>query len=257
MSLIADGILILTCLTTAIYCFVLSRRLQKLSNTDEGIGQQIKQLSSALKETRKAQRDLQDGAKAASDQLLREIAGAKQSAKALTGSNEAAQALIAKLEQLQADALRGYSAVEPAAESNSEPAPKKKVTPTPVPDEPEDADEDEWPNEPDLDGEPAQAASEETAEDPDEDESQMDLRDLIDDDAGEQQLGFLPDIDVREQGEDEDRSDAEQSEEAIDATGEDDFVDQSQDEHADDGALPTAPPASGDSNLLKVERVAL
>ena len=38
MSLIADGVLIATCLTTAVYCLVLSRRLKRLSATDDGIG---------------------------------------------------------------------------------------------------------------------------------------------------------------------------------------------------------------------------
>ncbi len=37
ITLIADGILIATCLTTAIYCVVLSRRLRRLSNTDDGL----------------------------------------------------------------------------------------------------------------------------------------------------------------------------------------------------------------------------
>ena len=255
MSLIADGILILTCLTTAIYCFVLSRRLQKLSNTDEGIGQQIKQLSSALKETRAAQRDLQSGAKAASDQLLRDIAGAKQSLKTLGSNNEAAQALIAKLEQLQADALRGYSAAVPVAKGESDPSPRMEAAapPSPAPAAAE-TDDDAWPNEPDLDGEFAQTAP----EDPDDDDdSQMDLRDLINDDAGEQQLGFLPDIDVREQGEDEETPEAEDAGDALSASGDESPTDRLRDEGVEDKSFSAAPPASGDSNLLKVERVAL
>ena len=59
MSLIADGVLIATCLTTAIYCLVLSRRLKRLTSTDDGIGQQILRLNKVLEETKAAVADIQ------------------------------------------------------------------------------------------------------------------------------------------------------------------------------------------------------
>lgn len=78
MSLIADGLLIATCLTTAVYCLVLSRRLRRLSDTGDGIGQQIVRLNTVLEETRVSVGEIRATAKAASDQLAREIAAAKR-----------------------------------------------------------------------------------------------------------------------------------------------------------------------------------
>ncbi len=83
MSLIADGVLIIACLTTAIYCFVLSRRLRSLSGMEDGIGLQIKQLNTALDETRVAIKNTRASAKTASDRLSREVAEARLTAQRL------------------------------------------------------------------------------------------------------------------------------------------------------------------------------
>ncbi len=83
MSLIADGVLIIACLTTAIYCFVLSRRLRSLSGLDEGIGLQIKQMNTALEEMRAAIKTTRASAKTASDRLSREVAEARLTAQRL------------------------------------------------------------------------------------------------------------------------------------------------------------------------------
>ncbi len=83
MSLIADGVLIIACLTTAIYCFVLSRRLRSLSGLDEGIGLQIKQMNVALEEVRAAIKTTRASAKTASDRLSREVAEARLTAQRL------------------------------------------------------------------------------------------------------------------------------------------------------------------------------
>lgn len=52
MQLIADGLLITTALAAAIYCLVLSRRLRRLTDSEAGIGAQIKALNAALDETK-------------------------------------------------------------------------------------------------------------------------------------------------------------------------------------------------------------
>ena len=78
MSLIADGLLIAACLTMAAYCMVLSRRLRRLSSTEDGIGRQILQFDQALEETRAAMNELRDGSRRASERLSREIAQARK-----------------------------------------------------------------------------------------------------------------------------------------------------------------------------------
>lgn len=110
MSLITDGLLIATCLTAALYCFVLSKRLKKLTSTEDGIGQQILQLNSALDETRNAVKDIRNTSKAASERLAREVQNAKRSAAELQRLTEAAQR-----------AMRVSYPAEPAAEELAQP----------------------------------------------------------------------------------------------------------------------------------------
>lgn len=50
MELMADGLLIATALTAALYCIVLSRRLKRLSSTEEGLGGQIVALNGAVED---------------------------------------------------------------------------------------------------------------------------------------------------------------------------------------------------------------
>ena len=54
MQLIADGLLLATALTAALYCIVLSRRLRRLTDAQSGIGTQIRELTRVLEETRGA-----------------------------------------------------------------------------------------------------------------------------------------------------------------------------------------------------------
>lgn len=83
MSLIADGLLIATCLTTALYCMVLSRRLRRLSDTGDGVGQQILRLNTALAETRAAVEEMRSSARSASDRLQDDMAAAKRQSQQL------------------------------------------------------------------------------------------------------------------------------------------------------------------------------
>jgi hypothetical protein len=85
MSLIADGLLITTALTAAVYCHILARRLRRLADLDTGIGGKISGLDSALEETRAALsqtqarlEDVKSGSQAAGERLRREIARAER-----------------------------------------------------------------------------------------------------------------------------------------------------------------------------------
>jgi len=254
MSLIADGLLILTCLTTALYCHVLNRRLQRLANTDQGIGEQIKRMNEVLAETQRAQRDIHDGAKAASDKLLREITASKRIAKELKAQLDDANEAIAKLERARLDAPRGYApeasvAPDPQVESDApSPSPQSRCGPDRV-------DSAKRPAPPAPVPEPAaEAEVAPSFADDDLSAAEMDLQDILDTGTGEQQLGFLPDIDVR--GPDDG---------AADDFDDDDFDVDDQEASFDDNvpAEPersggkSGPTGSGDKNLLKVERVAL
>jgi len=97
MDLIADGLLIATALTAALYCLVLSQRLRRLTDARAGVGAQIAELSRVLEETRAAVADTRKGlaesrasARNAGDALAREIATAREVTAALQG--EAARA---------------------------------------------------------------------------------------------------------------------------------------------------------------------
>ncbi|WP_112320725.1 hypothetical protein [Oceanibium sediminis] len=58
MELIADGLLIAAALTTALYCFVLSRRLAALKALDKGLGGAIAGLSTRVDQTRESLGDM-------------------------------------------------------------------------------------------------------------------------------------------------------------------------------------------------------
>ncbi|MEO1493831.1 MAG: DUF6468 domain-containing protein [Pseudomonadota bacterium] len=113
--------LILACLTTAIYCFVLSRRLRSLSGLDEGIGLQIKQMNTALEEMRTAIKTTRASAKTASDRLARDVAEARLTAQRLNqlvqdaGSTSAADTKVD-----QAPSVRPKSAKTPALEPDED-----------------------------------------------------------------------------------------------------------------------------------------
>jgi hypothetical protein len=113
MSLIADGVLIFACLTTAIYCFVLSRRLRSLSGTEEGLGLQIRQMNAALDETRSSVKEIRGSAKAATDRLTREIAQAKRTADRL-------KQVLAEAEARSAAVKKRFAASDSRPERESE-----------------------------------------------------------------------------------------------------------------------------------------
>ena len=227
MSLIADGILILTCLTTAVYCYILSRRLTRLSNTDEGIGQQIAQLNGALEETHGAVKEIRTNSKAASEKLAREVAAARKTAKQLSRL----------LAESQKQVHRSYQA-EPAPAMSPE-APKAKV--------PEVAPEknDDLSGLPSLEDDPTLDTEELELED--DAASEQNLRDVLNEPDGAQQLGFLPDVDL---------------------VDDDSATSETLDDDEFDGLLPRRASISDDEfddtddpvatgNLMKVERMAL
>lgn len=222
MSLIADGILVVTCLTAAVYCYVLSVRLRRLSNTNEGIGHQIAQLNAAVEETRAANDELRSAAKAASERLAKESAQARKIAAALAKKSAEAEALLG----------RAYDAAP--AETPPSPAPQPEPAarmpdPVPVPAAAAVvADE---------------AAPEPAGEDFGDDISEAPLEAALDDPLGEQQLGFLPDIDDETDDDDAlDESSALKQELRVDT--------------APDAAV-TAAEQNGDPSVMTAERVAL
>ncbi|MEL7348199.1 MAG: hypothetical protein AAFN17_10620 [Pseudomonadota bacterium] len=101
MELIADGLLIATTLTAAIYCAVLSRRLRRLSSTEDGIGGQITALNGAVQETRQAVSAMQDRiaalrghSNATSERVRREMAEAHRLNEALAETSARARRLL-------------------------------------------------------------------------------------------------------------------------------------------------------------------
>ncbi|MEL6264416.1 MAG: hypothetical protein AAFR52_02035 [Pseudomonadota bacterium] len=104
MDLIADGLLITTALSAALYCAVLSRRLRRLANTDDGLGGQIAALTGAVEEARNALAGLQEQASglrgqsnAASERVRRELAEARRMHEELSEASGAARRLLDSL----------------------------------------------------------------------------------------------------------------------------------------------------------------
>jgi len=154
MDLIADGLLIATALTAALYCLVLSRRLRRLTDAQSGVGAQIGELSKALEETRsavsEARRTLSESrasARNAQDALAREVATARAVIAELQGEHARARRREAAhwIGDLEAEA-RPPTPEELGADGGHGAAP-------PAPQGPEDAadpaDEDAIPDWPD------------------------------------------------------------------------------------------------------------
>lgn len=158
MLLIADGLLIATCLTAALYCYVLSRRLKQFSNTEDGVGKQVRELNLALDETRNALKEAQLNASGATEALSQEVTKARK--------------LISQLRTL-------------SRESSITPVPAGSApSVTAVAEQPTKLEAVKHP-------EPSPSASSEV--DDDEDLEEVDLEQVLDAAPGEQQLGFLPD----------------------------------------------------------------
>ena len=229
MSLIADGLLNATCLTAAIYCYVLARRLKQFSSTEAGIGQQILQLSATLEETRGALKEAQASAKADAAGLERNIADARKLATQLRNLIEQGTVVAAATSkptpEVEAMSRPGGQGLAPAAGGLTAAA-AVEVQDTP-------------PAEPLADVEPEEI-----------DPAEINVADLLAASTGEQQLGFLPD-DSEEEGEDRLGANA--------SDGSEDAADYTADEMLDNGAdkEPEYLPQDGSKNLLKVERMAL
>ncbi len=219
MSIITDGLLIATCLTAALYCIVLSRRLSRFSDTESGIGQQISQLNSILEETRASTKESQNGAKSVAERLARDLSGAKKASLDLTALIERTESTLDRAFELQ---------------QSSPPARK----PVPNVEEPERSEQPdaapvmETPTEPIMDSRTPidELSHEDVAEDIA--ERDFDLADA----RGEPQLGFLPNV--------------------TDSSSMSDLsLEESEDTKTDAETAPDA--GETDENLLKVERMAL
>lgn len=229
MSLLADGLLIVTCIAATVYCFVLGRRLKQFSNTEEGVGQQIVQLNKTLEDTRAALRESQAGAKAEAEALAREVTAARKLASQLRSYNEAASAPKATPTAVAIAPPPSEVAVEPAAEVERQVFEAAEGV----------AIEEDVSKEDDA------------ADDDDVDPATIDVNALLAASAGEQQLGFLPD---NEQGDEAD--DGEQELQADDQEEpQDDSIDGEDAEVPEDLAQTGAQEQA--DNLLKVERMAL
>lgn len=104
MELIADGLLIATALTTGLYCLILSRRLQRLNDSGNGIGAQIASLDgalaetrSALAETREGVTDLRNSARSATARLAQDTAEAAAIATQVERGIERAKDVMTRL----------------------------------------------------------------------------------------------------------------------------------------------------------------
>lgn len=114
MAIITDGLLIATCLTAALYCIVLSRRLARFSDTKSGIGEQISQLNAILEETRTTIKDSHGVAKTVSDRLSRDLAGSKKASHDLAALIERAEAALDRALELQDTGPRKFEPEESA-----------------------------------------------------------------------------------------------------------------------------------------------
>lgn len=144
MTIIADGVLIFACLTTAFYCYVLSNRLRKLTNTDEGVGQQIVQLSQRLEETRSTVEEIKSATQSETDRLSKEITSARKASRDLTRVVSNAEETIVKVRDFEKRAEKKLSR---PMESRSEPrrpvaaaAAENKSEKIDLPDSPQDDD---------------------------------------------------------------------------------------------------------------------
>lgn len=239
MSLIADGLLIGTCLTAGLYCFILSRRLKSFARTDKGIGKQILQMNQSLEEMKMALKEAQGGARAASEALGREVAQSRKVSTQLMNLIANAEKVSSSLQASQDTGAIGESA--PVAQAPHSP---KSVAAEPIALEAED----------EIDP----AKLDELDELADEEEISEDiLAASVSSTSGAQQLGFVPDIDF-DQEEDEDFEEAAEAPTATPVEAPTIPADAAPEAgiDADDAPLPAVSAVATDNGLLKVERVA-
>lgn len=234
MSLIADGLLIATCLTAAIYCYVLARRLKQFASTEKGIGQQILQLSATLEETRSALKEAQAGAKTDAAALERNIAEARKLATQLRNLTEQGAAVAAAVNTpIDDPAARSRPGVQASVATTgglmAAAAVEVQETPDAAPPEEIEAK--------DIEAEEIDLA-------------EINVADLLAASTGEQQLGFLPD-DSEEDGDEPESAEISSGSERT----EDHAPGASDGNSFDEGSVQA--PLGGSGNLLKVERMAL
>ena len=218
MAIITDGLLIATCLTAAIYCVVLSRRLARFSDTKTGIGQQISQLNEILEETRTTIKESHSGARSVSERLSRDLAAARKASQDLSALIERAETVLDRAIELQNRPVQPMQT--PVAEAiipQAQAAFQEKPATPPEMTEPE--------TEPDDDPHAEDESDEALAE------RDFDLADA----RGEPQLGFLPSI--------------------ADTTAVQDLIVDSPDERNNTERKPE-PAKDEPENLLQVERMA-
>ena len=105
MQFVADGLLIATALAAAVYCLVLSRRLRRLTDAEEGIGAQIKALNAALDETR-------SGLAETRRSVAEARAALRNESQAASAEVRAAKAERASLAALRAQALAAQASLD-------------------------------------------------------------------------------------------------------------------------------------------------
>ena len=122
MELVADGLLLLTALTTGIYCLVLSRRLRRLGSSEGGIGKRIEALGTAIEETRAALSetrgrldDLRREAQSSGERMARDTTRAKRIADELASAAVAAERTLDSIYRAEKTVSRGDSSIEPLA----------------------------------------------------------------------------------------------------------------------------------------------
>lgn len=99
MAMIADILLAAGALAASFYCFILSRRLRRLSDLDKGLGGAIAVLSVQVDDLAKALKRTEAASAEAAESLVRETERAENAAKRL-------ELLIASLHDLPQPARR-------------------------------------------------------------------------------------------------------------------------------------------------------
>ncbi|MEM6486834.1 MAG: hypothetical protein AAF677_00965 [Pseudomonadota bacterium] len=129
MELIADGLLIATALTAALYCSVLSRRLRRLANTEEGLGGEIARLNGAIAEIREAVGEMQQKlvtlrgqSQEVSERVRRELARAHRTVEDLGDATTESRRLLDALYDAADRVRRAPPAAAPPAAVPREPA---------------------------------------------------------------------------------------------------------------------------------------
>lgn len=127
MTVLADGLLIAICLTAALYCYILSKRLRQLSDTKSGLGEQILRMNERLEDTRGAVGDIRNSAKTASEKLARDIALGRKVSAELAGKLKSVDEAIERLQAAERSLSEGALRPDRFAPPMPRAAPKEPV----------------------------------------------------------------------------------------------------------------------------------